>query len=347
MKKLHVFALVLALVLAFSGIAVAAEYNWRLAEEEIVGSVCDVYANEFARLLADKSNGRIKLDVYPQGTLGTPTEMFELCLNGAIEFALVGPGQCGAIVPENQIFSLQFLFSDDDMLNEKVLASSKALNVDLAAKYEAKGLKVLSYFSEGAMYWSSNKPLLTPEDFAGFKIRVMPSEMLVETYKAYGANPTPLSFTELYSSLQLNMVEGQENAPYIIQEMKFMEVQKYLVASKHNYYIMHNLANADFYNGLPEDIKAIVEECVAELRPYVYKVQQELNDQRLDMMVKAFKPGQELLVLDQEQRMRFREIAKKADETYFKLSGDPEFAKNLLETFRAEMASAEKELAGK
>lgn len=162
MKKLHVFALVLALVLAFSGIAVAAEYNWRLAEEEIVGSVCDVYANEFARLLADKSNGRIKLDVYPQGTLGTPTEMFELCLNGAIEFALVGPGQCGAIVPENQIFSLQFLFSDDDMVNEKVLASSKALNEMLAGVYEKKSLKVLSYFSEGAMYWTANKPILTP-----------------------------------------------------------------------------------------------------------------------------------------------------------------------------------------
>ncbi|HCA40641.1 MAG TPA: C4-dicarboxylate ABC transporter substrate-binding protein [Aminobacterium sp.] len=342
MKKLHVFALVLALVLAFSGIAVAAEYNWRLAEEEIVGSVCDVYANEFARLLADKSNGRIKLDVYPQGTLGTPTEMFELCLNGAIEFALVGPGQCGAIVPENQIFSLQFLFSDDDMVNEKVLASSKALNEMLAGVYEKKSLKVLSYFSEGAMYWTANKPILTPEDFKGLKMRVMPSEMLVETYKAYGANPTPLSFTELYSSLQLNMVEGQENAPYIIQEMKFMEVQKCLIESKHNIYVMHTLANADFFNGLPEDIQKIVLECIEELRPFVYKVQQELNDKRLDMMVKAFKPDQKLLKLEHDQRMRFREIAKNADEKYFELSGNPEFAKELLKTFRSEMAEAEK-----
>ncbi|MDD2205927.1 MAG: DctP family TRAP transporter solute-binding subunit [Aminobacterium sp.] len=347
MKKLHVLALVLAFVLAFSGIATAAEYNWRLAEEEIAGSVCDLYANEFARLLAEKSNGRIQLDVYPQGTLGTPTEMFELCLNGAIEFALVGPGQCGAIVPENQIFSLQFLFSDDDMLNEKVLATSKALNEDLAGVYETKGLKVLSYFSEGAMYWTGNKPLLKPEDFSGFKIRVMPSEMLVETYKAYGANPTPLSFTELYSALQLNMVEGQENAPYIIQEMKFMEVQKYLIASKHNIYVMHTLANADFYKSLPEDIKQIVEECIAELRPFVYKVQQDLNDKRLDMMVKAFKPDQKLLELEHDQRMSFREIAKKADEKYFELSGNPEFAKKLLEDFRAEMAAAEKELATK
>jgi len=342
MRKHHIIALGLAFVLAFSGIASAAEYNWRLAEEEILGSVSDIYANEFARLLAEKSNGRIKLDIYPGGTLGTPTEMFELCLNGAIEFALVGPGQCSTIVPENQIFSLHFLFSDDDMLNEKVLASSTALNKMLAGVYEKKGLKVLSYFSEGAMYWTANKPILTPKDFKGFKMRVMPSEMLVEIYKAYGANPTPLSFTELYSALQLNMVDGQENAPYIIQEMKFMEVQQYLIESKHNIYVMHTLANANFFNGLPKDIQEIVLACIGELRPFVYKVQQDLNSKRLNMMVKAFKPDQKLLKLEHDQRMSFREVAKKTDEKYFELSRNPKFAKELLKAFRAEMAEAEK-----
>lgn len=348
MKRIPVIlSIVLAFVLIFSATGFAAQYNWKLAHEEIAGSVADEYAVNFARLLNEKSGGKINVDVFPSGTLGTPTEMFELCLNGAVEFNLTGPGQSGSIVPENQLFALHFLFSGNQEVNEKFLANSKALNEMLAARYEAKGLKVLSYFDEGAMYWTSNKPLRTPEDFDGFKIRVMPSEMLVEIYKVYGANPTPLSFTELYSALQLNMVEGQENAPYIVQEMKFMEVQKYLVASMHNNYIMHLLANKDFMESLPEDIRNIVIECVAEMRPIIYNIQSDLNAKRLQMMIDDFKPGQELIQLTDEQRAAFREKAKGADDIYIRLSGDPEFAKELLKTFREEIAQAEAEVKNK
>ncbi len=319
----------------------AAKYQWKLAGEEIAESVADLYAQEFARLLKEKSNGDIQLDIYPHGTLGTPTEMFELTLNGAVEFCLIGPGQCSAIVPENQIFLLHFLFSNDDDRNEKFLATSKAINEKLNSVYEAKGVKVLGYFSEGAMYWTANKPIEKPEDFKGVKFRVMPSELLVEVYRAYGANPTPVSFNEVYSGLQLKMIDGQENAPYIIQEMKFMDVQKYLVASKHNIYVMQNLVNLKFFEGLPEDVRKIVLECAAEVRPYIDRVQRELNEKRLDMMVKAFRSDQKLTQLSDGNFKAFREVAKHADQKYLELSRNPEFARELLEQFRSEMAALE------
>ncbi len=341
-KWMSCIAVTVLLMMAVSNVAIAApKYQWRIASEEIAGSVADMYAHEFARLLKEKSKGAIQLDVYPSGTLGSPTEMFELTLNGAVEFCLTGPGQSGSIVPENQLFGLHFLFSDNQKVNDTFLATSKALNQELNAIYEKKGLSVLAYFNEGAMYWTANKPIRKPDDFKGVKFRVMPSELLVAAYKAYGANPTPLSFNELYSALQLRTVEGQENAPYIVQEMKFMEVQKCLIASRHNIYVMQNLANLQFLKGLPEDIRKIVLESVEELRPYILKVQDDLNTKRLEMMVKEFKPGQELVELTAEERAAFREIAKKADETYFQLSRNPEFAKKLLAQFREEMASVE------
>lgn len=339
MKK--VAALVCLICLLSVSPTWAAKYRWRLASEEIAESVADLYAHEFARLLKEKSNGEIELEIYPHGTLGAPTEMFELTLNGAVEFSLIGPGQCSAIVPENQIFLLHFLFSNDDDRNEKFLATSKAINEKLNSVYEAKGVKVLGYFSEGAMYWTANKPLEKPEDFKGVKFRVMPSELLVEVYKAYGANPTPVSFNEVYSGLQLKIIDGQENAPYIIQEMKFMDVQKYLVASKHNIYVMQNLVNKKFFEGLPEDIQKIILESAAEVRPYIDKVQRNLNQTRLNEMLKVFKNDQKLLQLSDENFKAFREVAKGADQKYLELSRNPEFAKELLEQFRSEMAALE------
>jgi len=328
---------------AFAGAALAApKYQWRIASETIAGSVADLYAQELARLLKEKSNGDIQLEIYHSGSLGTPTEMFELTLAGAIEFCLTGPSQSSSIVPENQILGLQFLFSDNHLANRDFLAESKALNEMLNRKYEAKGITALSYFAEGAMFWTANKPIHKPEDFNGVKIRVMPSELLVETYKAYGANPTPLSFTELYSALQLNIVEAQENAPVTTQEMKFMDVQKYLIGSRHNVYVMQHLANVNFMESLPEDIRQIVLESVDEVRPYIHDVQVKLNQERLQMMVDNFKPGQDYYDLTSEERNVFKEEAKKADETYYKLSRDPEFAKNLLATFRSEMDEIEK-----
>lgn len=341
--KILTSLIVLAYLSVFAGSALAGpKYQWRIACETIAGSVADMYAQELVRLLKEKSNGDIQLEIYHAGSLGTPTEMFELTLDGAIEFNLTGPSQSSSIVPENQILGLQFLFSDNPDANRDFLAESNALNKMLNERYEKKGITALSYFAEGAMFWTANKAIHKPEDFGGVKIRVMPSELLVETYKAYGANPTPLSFTELYSALQLNIVEAQENAPVTTQEMKFMDVQKYLIGSRHNVYVMQHLANVDFMESLPEDIRKIVLDSVDAASLYIHNVQLELNKKRLQMMVDDFKSDQKYYDLTSEERDVFKIEAKKADETYYRLSGDPEFAKELLSTLRAEMTEIEK-----
>ncbi len=317
-----------------------------MACETVEGGVADLYAKELARLLAEKSGDAIRLDVFYFGTLGTPSEMFELVRNGAMEFCLTGPCQSSDLVRENQVMALHFLFSDDPEVNAEFLANSSALNVMLNKKYMEKGVRVLSYFAEGEMFWTANRPIRSPEDFKGLRIRVMPSQLLEESYRAYGADPVPMPFTELYTALQLGEVDGQENAPATVQEMGYMEVQNYLIGSRHNVYIMQHVVNEAFFQSLDEELRAMLTESVAEASLYIRRVQTELNAARLKILVDELGPGQEYYELTRQERTAFREIAGRVYPKYVELAGDREFAEVLLDTFRREIAELESSREG-
>ena len=313
-------------------------YYWRLAEEEVEGSVCDLYAREFARLLHERSGGKINLTVFPLGTIGTPQEIYKLCQQGALEFILDGAGQVGEFVPENQVFSIPFLFPDDQHQNERILATSTALNDTLNSVYEKGGVTVLSYWSEGAMDWTSNRPLLYPQDFTGLKMRTMPSRIIAEAYRLLGANPKVIPFTEVYSSLQLGIVEAQENAPYIVREMGFMDSQKYYIRSQHKIYVMQTMANLGFWRSLPDDVRKMVSDVVQELRPFAMRTQMELNQKRLMEIRSSLPKGHSYLELTRQQRQAFAEtIDGRIDGIYIKNSNDKEKALKILMGLRGEI----------
>lgn len=209
-------------------------YEWRMVHEEYTNDIQDVYCKEFAELLHEKSDGRINLQIYQVGQLGNALQGCEILQNGGVEFAMISPGNTGTVVPENQLFSLHFLFPQDMDKTQKVLKESVALNEMLAEKYLEKNIMPLNFWTEGAMQWTANKPLTSPDDFKGLKFRTMQSPMILAAYEAYGANPSPMSYTEVYSGLQLNMIEGQENPISAIHTSKFHEVQDYLIEANSN-----------------------------------------------------------------------------------------------------------------
>ncbi|NMB28233.1 MAG: DctP family TRAP transporter solute-binding subunit [Tissierellia bacterium] len=305
-------------------------YNWRFAHEENNGSIQDVYVKEFKRVLEEKSNGRINIDIYPVGQIGDATQQCELLQNGGLEFAMISPGNTGTIVPENQLFSLHFLFSEDMDKNKEIFKTSKALNELLTAKYLEKNIKVLSYWTEGTMEWTSNKPVNTPDKWKGLKMRTMPSPMIVASYEAYGANPTPVPYMEVYSGLQLGMIEGQENPISAIEEMKFCEVQDYLTLGGSSLYVTTTSVNPDFFNGLPEDIQQMILDTVEELRDFSFEAQAELNGGALEK-IKEATPDVEIVELTEEERAAFKEASRPAYEKYVEMVGaDGEEILNLL-----------------
>jgi tripartite ATP-independent transporter DctP family solute receptor len=294
-------------------------YNWRFAHEENNGSIQDVYVKEFVRRLEEKSGGRINIDIYPVGQIGDATQQCELLQNGGLEFAIISPGNTGTIVPENQLFSLHFLFAEDMEKNKEIFKTSEALNTMLSKKYLDKKIKVLSYWTEGTMEWTTNKPVNTPDKWKGLKMRTMPSPMIVASYEAYKSNPTPMPYMEVYSGLQLNMIEGQENPISAIEEMKFYEVQKYLTLGGSSLYATTTAANPKFFEGLPADIQQMILDTVEETREFAFQAQADLNGGALEKIKAA--SNIEVVHLTEEERQMFKEASKPAYDAYKKMVG--------------------------
>ncbi|WP_102348173.1 TRAP transporter substrate-binding protein [Bacillus sp. Marseille-P3661] len=291
-------------------------YHWRFVTEELDGQVQYEYAEEFAKRMEEKSNGNIKIDVYEFGGLGSEVNQVEQLQNGAVEFAIVSPGFTGTMVPEGQLFALHFLFPDDVAKTQEILNSSEALNVDLAAKYEEHNIKPLAYWTEGATQWTGNKELNSPDDFKGFKMRTQTSPLMLESYKAYGANPTPMSWGELYTGLEQGTVEGQENPIFFIEDASFHEVQSHMTISNHNNYVAMTTVNPTFYNDLPADIRALIDETVEELQPWIFDLQKQQNTEFLEKIKTNTEYPTEVIELTEEQRQAFKELALPVHEYY-------------------------------
>ncbi len=297
----------------------AAKFNWKFAHEELQGGFMDEVAREFAKRLAEKSDGEIKLDIYPSGTLGTSEDLVELVQNGAIQFNWADAGHLGSLIPEVQALLLHYIFPKDMKVVEKVMQKGTFMNI-LNPKFREKDLEPLANFSEGWQVWTSNKPLRTPQDFKGFKMRTMTSKLIVDNYKAYGANPTPTPFSEVYSSLQLKMVEGQVNPAFVIYDMKFYEVQDYLTYAYSNPFILTLITNKDFFGDLPKNIQKMVRETAIELIPFGFKWQEEFNQKNLDEMLQK-KASLKIIKLTQAEIDRFAELAKPVRKVYYKMAG--------------------------
>jgi len=325
-----------------------AETTWRFAIEETRGSVQDAYATRFAELVEERSDGRIDVVVYPYGTLGTSDALTELIHNGTIQFVMASPGHLGKLIPEVQVFLLHFVLSDDDAVNRRALADPELL-ATFDALYHEKNLELLSVYSEGWMVWTTNRDVTEPAHFEGVKMRVMTSPLLLAAYAEYGASPTPLPYSEVYSGLQLNMIDGQVNPVFAIQEMSFYEVSDVMTFARHAPFITTAITNQQFYEGLSEADRALVDGVVADLVPYIDRVQQRFNEERL-AIIREKKPSLKVVDLTPAQRAAFRERSLAVREQYLDLGGDQAgvVLEQLLEAVeRAEAAVGDGEAGGR
>jgi len=329
-------AFVLCAFFAVSSVhqAFAAKYNWKLAHEELQDGFMDTFAKEFKKKLGEKSNGEINVEVYPSGTLGTSEDLVNLVQENVIQFNLADAGHLGSLIPEVQALLLQYLFPKDMDVVQKVLNKGKFMDL-LGEKFRKMDLEPLANLTEGWQVWTTSKPIRTPKDFEGFNMRTMTSRLLVENYKAYGCNPTPMPYAEVYSGLQLNMIEGQVNPLNCIDDMKFYEVQDYLIFAYTNPFILTFVTNTDFYASLPADIQKMVAETAKELIPASFAWQKKFNKEKLEGMLTK-KPSLKVIRLTEEEIDAFRKLALPVRETYFKIAGPD--GKKILETLEADIA---------
>jgi len=292
---------------------------WRFATEEIEGSVQHAYASRFKTLVEERSGGAISVEIYPYGSLGTSAQLTEQVQTGALQLAFASPGHLGSVVPEIQALSLHFLLTDDELTNRKVLSGQNAFRRLLEEATRERQLELLAIVSEGWMVWTANHPLLTPADFAGLKMRTMVSPLLVEAYAVYGAVPTPMPYSEVYSGLQLGMIDAQVNPVFAIEEMSFYEVQDFLIFARHAPFIATVVASPTFVAALDPERRALLRGVLAELDDYIFETQRRFNAERLAKILE--KGSTEVVRLDAAQREAFRTLSLPVRETYVELVG--------------------------
>ncbi|WP_319483222.1 DctP family TRAP transporter solute-binding subunit [uncultured Cohaesibacter sp.] len=256
-------------------------------------------ADYFAKLVNEKSNGSIEVKVFPSSQLGGQKDLIEGMVFGAVDMALVGTAVLGQFQPQISIFDLPFLFKD----REHAYKSLDSVGLELGAKLEGRGIKLLGYMENGIRHMTNNvRPITEPADMKGLKIRIMTNKVFVEMMKSLGASPTPMALSELYSAMQQGTVDGQENPSAHIYTKRFYEVQKYASKTAHAYSPEPMIISMISWAKLNDEQKAIIQDAAKEAIAWQRKVSEDEDNAYWDKIVATGK----MEVIDVD-RSKFKE----------------------------------------
>jgi C4-dicarboxylate-binding protein DctP len=259
------------------------------AQTPIVIKFSHVVANEtpkgkaalrFKELAEKETNGRVKVEVYPNSTLYKDREEMEALQLGAVQMLAPSLAKFGPLgVKEFEVFNLPYIFSTKEALYR---VTEGPIGKSLLDKLSSKGITGLAYWDNGFKVMSANKPLHKPEDFKGLKMRIQSSKVLDVQMRALGANPQVMAFSEVYQALQTGVVDGTENPPSNLYTQKMHEVQKHVTDSDHGYLGYAVIVNKKFWDGLPNDVRAGLEKAMKESTKYANAIAQEENDKAME-----------------------------------------------------------------
>src|SRR6266700_3494135 len=235
----------------------AAEFTYKYANNVPVTHPMNVRSREAVDKIKEESGGRLEIQIFPNNQLGGDTDMLSQVRSGAIEFFTLSGLILSTLVPVASINGIGFAFKNYDQVWP---AMDGSLGAHVRAAIDKAGLHAFeSVWDNGYRQMTSSiKPINTPDDLKGFKIRVPVSPLWTSMFKAFGASPASINFSEVYSALQTKIVEGQENPLSLIEFNKFYEVQKYVSLTNHMWDGFWTLANGRAWASLPQDLQEII-----------------------------------------------------------------------------------------
>ncbi len=284
----------------------------------------------FEEELEKLTNGRVDVELFPGGALGGSGDIFNGVQDGSIEM-------CVNIYPPFAQFSDAFL-----LYNLPYLFSSKAVAFEfldsdiaqgIAASIEDKGFKQLAVFDGGYRNVSNNRQAVKhPDDLKGLKIRTLNNPVQLDYFKAFGANPTPLPYGDIYVGLQTKTIDGQENSFSNIASMKFNEVQQYVTDTAHAFDPVGMFINTDVYNAYPEEIKAAIQEAAASTQKFNRELAVELEETAMGKIAETT----EITYLTDEERQVFIDMSRPTYKNF-----EEKIGKELLDKALAKIADIE------
>lgn len=305
-KKVLAAAVTLALALPISAQAapIIIKFSHVVANNTPKGEA----ANYFKKLAEERTKGRVKVEVYPNSQLYKDKEEMEALQMGAVQMLAPSLAKFAPLgVKEFEVFDLPFIFDDYKDLHK---VTQGPVGQKLLKKLEPKGIIGLAYWDNGFKVMSANKPIKTPADMKGLKMRIQSSKVLDSQMRSVGAIPQVLAFSEVYQALQTGVVDGTENPPSNLYTQKMHEVQKYVTVSNHGYLGYAVLVNKKFWLGLPADIRAALESSMRDATKFANNVAKKDNDQALAAVKKSGRSH--IITLTPQERAAWKKAMDKA-----------------------------------
>lgn len=244
-------------------------------------------AEKFKELAEKYTDGKVKVEIYPNSQLYKDKEEMEALQLGAVQMLAPSLAKFGPLgVRAFEVFDLPYIFPDKEALRR---VTDGPVGKELLTKLEPKGIKGLAYWDNGFKIMSANSPIKEPKDFHGLKMRIQSSKVLEAQFRAIGALPQVMAFSEVYQAMQTGVVDGSENTPSNMYTQKHYEVQKHGLETNHGYIGYAVIVNKAFWDGLPADTRAQLEKAMAEASVYANSIAQSENDEALEAMRKSGK----------------------------------------------------------
>ncbi|HTR05445.1 MAG TPA: TRAP transporter substrate-binding protein [Paraburkholderia sp.] len=255
-------------------------------------------ADYFKKLAEARTKGRVKVEVYPNSQLYKDKEELEALQLGSVQMLAPSLAKFGPLgAKEFELFDLPYIFDNYADLHK---VTDGPIGKRLMSGLEPRGITGLAYWDNGFKVMTSNRPLRVPADFRGQKMRIQSSKVLDSQFRALGAIPQVMAFSEVYQALQTGVVDGTENTPSNIYTQRMNEVQKYLTLSDHGYIGYAVIVNRKFWDGLPADLRTTLEGAMRDATTYANNIARQEND---DALAKIKATGKtEFITLTPEQK---------------------------------------------
>lgn len=254
--RLKNFAAAAAAALMLAGLSGAAQAEWRGWNIHVPDYPVSLGMDQFTAEIAEKTNGRLTGKTYHSGVLGSQPDAIEQMRLGSIDYAVFNLGPMGQVIPATNVVSLPFIFKNLDHMH-RVLDGD--VGQQLSDAMAEKGIVALAWYDSGARsFYNSKKPIATPEDVKGMKVRVMNNDLFVNMISAMGGNATPMAFSEVYSSIKTGVVDGAENNWPSYESTAHYEVAGYYSGTEHLIIPECFCVSKALWDGLSDDDKEIV-----------------------------------------------------------------------------------------
>ncbi|MET4127701.1 TRAP transporter substrate-binding protein [Roseovarius sp. MBR-6] len=280
MKK----TLIATVVASFAALpATAADTTLKFGHVGAPGSLFEATANHFAACVAEKSGGKVEVQTFGSSQLGTDKELLQKLKLGQVDFALPS-SVMSSVDAVFGIFEMPYIIKDRDHMRRV----QDAMMDTFQSAAQDNGYHIVGLAENGFRHITNNtRPINTPEDLKGIKLRTPNGEWRVKMFQQYGANPTPMSFSDVFTALQTGVIDGQENPYAQIASAKFQEVQKYLSITGHVYTPAYILTSKRAFDGQPDDVKAVLSDCAADTQTFTYETAAQMETDLLEVIKAA------------------------------------------------------------